>query len=134
MWIRFSDDAERRGDDRACRAGNPRPAILVRIEANVAIGRFKFPSPEPVPLFASRLQQPPQCFIAGVGFHLARSECRGREPLSMPPLSLLEKPAIPRLKAASSPRSELSKPRCHGWRTQAQDRPGRSLPHLLVLI
>ena len=46
------DEAERCGDDPACRAGNPGPAILVGIEANVAIGGLEFPSPEPVRLSA----------------------------------------------------------------------------------
>ena len=52
------DDAERCGDDPACGAGNPGPAILVGIEANVAISCFEFPSPEPVALSALGSQKP----------------------------------------------------------------------------
>src|SRR5260370_32475300 len=52
------DDAERCWDDPACRAGNPGPAILVGIEANVAIGGLEFPSPEPVALSALATQEP----------------------------------------------------------------------------
>src|SRR6202022_2358611 len=37
-------DAERCGDNPACRTGNPGPAVLVGIEANVAIGSFNFQS------------------------------------------------------------------------------------------
>jgi hypothetical protein len=48
------DDAEGCGDDPACGARNPGPAVLVGIEANVAISCFEFPSPEPVPLSAGR--------------------------------------------------------------------------------
>src|ERR1700685_4771149 len=47
------DDAERGGDDPACRTRDPGPAILVRIEANVAISGFEFPPPEPLSLLAS---------------------------------------------------------------------------------
>src|SRR4029077_4132905 len=51
-------DAERRGDDPACGVRNPRPPILVGIEANVAINCFEFPSPEPMALSAFGSQKP----------------------------------------------------------------------------
>src|SRR5580700_12309221 len=58
------DDAERCWDDPACRAGNPGPAILVGIEANIAIGGLDFPPPEPVSLSASFGIQPSKGFFA----------------------------------------------------------------------
>jgi len=77
------DDAERGGDDPACGARNPGPTILIGIELNVTIRCFEFPSPEPMPLYASRFQQPPQRSIAGVGYliqHRQSAEGESRRP------------------------------------------------------
>src|SRR5260370_31271315 len=47
------DDAESRGNHPAPSSAAPRPAIFVRVKANIAIRSFEFPPPEPVPLFAT---------------------------------------------------------------------------------
>src|ERR1700676_5136499 len=61
------DDTERCGDNPACRTGNPGPAILVGIEANVAIGGLEFPSPEPVRLSAPLCDDSMEDLLTGAG-------------------------------------------------------------------
>src|ERR1700756_244945 len=54
------DDAEcRRNNPTAC-AWTPRPSIFVRIESNLTIRCFEFPSPEPIAFLTALRQEPLQ--------------------------------------------------------------------------
>ena len=71
------EDREGRGYNPADRIGNPGPAVLVRVEANMTVNRPELPFPEPIGFLSGSAQQPIEAFQSRWnGRHkVAKSNC-----------------------------------------------------------
>src|ERR1051326_6082480 len=72
-----SDDAEASWNHPATSSWAPRPSIFVRIESNLAIRCFEFPSPEPVAFLTALREEPFQRSLPSV--RKVVRDCQGGE-------------------------------------------------------
>lgn len=70
-------DREGRGYNPADRIGNPGPAVLVWVEANMTVNRPELPFPEPIGFFSGSAQQPIEAFQSrwNSRHEVAKSNC-----------------------------------------------------------